>query len=152
MEKIPVILVALNPNQINNALMTLNFNNANLLGIITETNQFAVMILSNRNMQIPVFSFSAIDQILRKAKNACWLICGSIRNIGDVYKTKKFLKANGVPEDNIVNFEFIPSMNTSWIANIRYIEKNPIDYFATGISYMEVGLNFQKILRGGVKV
>ena len=55
-------------------------------------------------------------------------------HIGDIYKTKKFLKSNGVQEDNIVNFEIIPSMNQYWIANVRYATKNPIDYFATGIS------------------
>ena len=149
MQKIPVVLVVLNQNQLNNALITLNFNNANLLGILMDTGQEMPRLLSlPNNMKFTVFSFSSIGQILNQAKNACWLICGYLGNIGDIYKTKKFLKSNGVQEDNIVNFEIIPSMNQYWIANVRYATKNPIDYFATGISYMEQGLNFQKILRG----
>ena len=36
MEKIPVVLVVLNKNAINDALVSLNFNNVNLIAILTS--------------------------------------------------------------------------------------------------------------------
>lgn len=51
----------------------------------------------------------------------------------------------GVPEDNIVNFEIPVHISTEWLANLRYVEENGADFFATGISYTEVGLDLRYI-------
>lgn len=149
MPKIPVILVVLNRNQVQNALTTLNFNSAQLLGVVTETGDGQTKILKFDGFNVPMFSFSAIGNLLIQFKNAVWLISGTVRGVGDIYRTKKFLMSNGVPEDNIVNFEVISHITPAWIANIRYIEKYPVEYFSTGISYTEAGLNFHAIMRGG---
>lgn len=58
---------------------------------------------------------------------------------------KKFLLASDVPEDNIVNFEILAHISTKWLGNLRYIEKFGADFFATGISYTEVGLDLNYI-------
>ena len=152
MPKIPAVLVVLNKNNIQYAVNSLNFDNAQLVGIITElggvyqNRQF----LYYENIRVPIFSFAEIGQILTQGKNLIWLISGVVRNVSDIYKTKKFLMSNGVPENNIVNFEIIPHITQAWIANIRYIEKNPVEFFATGISYIEAGLNFHVLGKGGV--
>ena len=151
MPKIPAVLVVLNKNNIQYAVNSLNFDNAQLVGIITElggvyqNRQF----LYYENIRVPIFSFAEIGQILTQGKNLIWLISGVVRNVSDIYKTKKFLMSNGVPENNIVNFEIIPHITQAWIANIRYIEKNPVEFFATGISYIEAGLNFHVLGKGG---
>ncbi len=151
MPKIPAVLVVLNKNNIQYAVNSLNFDNAQLVGIITElggvhqNRQF----LYYENIRVPIFSFSEIGQILTQGKNFAWLISGFVNGYSDIYKTKKFLMSNGVPENNIVNFEIISHITQAWVANIRYIEKNPVKFFATGISYIEAGLNFRALGKGG---
>lgn len=147
MEKIGVVIVALNPNAISQALSSLNLNNALPVAVLSQGGDGKIITFGN--LRIQMFSFSSIQQILNRYKNFAWLICGVVWDVGDIYKMKKLLVSAGVPENNIVNFEILSHITKEWVANLRYIEKNPVDCFATGISYTEAGLNFNCI--AGVK-
>ena len=148
MEKINAVLVLLNPNALNTALQSLNFNKANLLAIVAEKGDGQVIQLGNK--KIPLISFASIQQILDAGKNFLWLISGISYDSSDFNKVKKFLTINGVPEDNIINFEVSSYISQNWIANLRYAEKYGAEFFATGISYVKDGLNFNFIPhRGG---
>lgn len=151
MERINVVLLALNEKSIQQALFALNPATVNLVAIVTENGN---RVLKLGATKFPLVPFSAIPAIVNQSKNFVWLICGFVNNASDIYRTKKFLMTCGVPEDNIINFERM--MSTEWLANLRYIEKYGADFFATGISYTEVGLNLHYIpqmrLGGGVNL
>ena len=140
LEKINAVLVLLDTKKINQALSNLNFAKVNLIAVIVEDGRGAISI-GNRN--IPIVPFAAIQNVLDVGKNFVWLISGFVNNCRDLWKTKKFLMNCGVPENNIVNFELM--ISTAWIANLRYVEKYGADFFATGISYTEVGLDLNFI-------
>ena len=148
MNKIRVVLLVLDKNKIESTLRTLNFQNAIPVLIITEISEGTSQVYHYCGLEIPMFPIASIQKIIEIAGSFIWLINGFVHQVSDIYKIKKFLVSNGVPEDNIVNFEVLFHLTPSWIANIRYIEKNPIDFFATGISYIEAGLNFQVIAEG----
>lgn len=148
MGKIEVVLVVLNRNNLQNAVATINYDNAILRAIIIEGGEGNFIRLNDSD--VSVVSFASIEKILTLRNNVVWLIYGSSNNWGDIYKAKKFLMASGISEDNIVNFDVVAQTSTAWIGNIRYVEEHGVDYFATGISYTEVGLNLNCIpeLRG----
>ena len=146
MEKLNVVLVLLNAKNFNSALSSLNFNKANLIAIVVENGNGIIQI---GNKKIPLVSFASIQQILDVGKNFVWLISGIFYDTADFRKVKKFLTVNGIPEDNIVNFEVSSYISAYWIANLRYIEKYGADFFATGISYMKDGLNLKFIPNSG---
>lgn len=149
MDKIPVVLVVPNVKKLNDVLGALNFNNAKPVAIITETSGNQIGSFSYGNFTAPVAPFTQLKSAIVQARNCVWLIGGCLNGVSDLYKIKKLLAASGVPEDNIVNFEVAPHISPSWIANVRYAEKYPVDFFATGISYTEAGLNFRVIPGGG---
>lgn len=123
MEKNNVILVFTNPNLLNTALGYVNLETVNIVAILTDGGDGKVLTI-NQSQQVPIYSFAMIRQITEQGKNFCWLICGGW---GDTYSVKKFLEKSGVPKENIFNFSIYNHITPSWIANIRYIEKNPVD-------------------------
>ena len=153
MEKINVVLVVLNNKNLGQAVRTLNLEKAKLVAVVVENIQGKSLKVGDK--QIPIVPFPAIQRLLDAGKNFLWLINGFVNGIGDIWATKKFLMNNGIPEDNIVNFEIVPHISSAWLGNLRYIEENGADFFATGISYTEVGLDLNYIphVRGrGVKL
>ena len=146
MEKINVVLVVLNANKLRDALSMLNPERANLVAVVIENGNGNFLQAGNR--QVPLISFASIGQLLSAGKNFVWLLNGYVNDAGDLWSMKKFLTANGVPEDNIVNFE--RWLTAEWFANLRHVERHGADFFATGISYAEVGLdlNFIPHVRG----
>ena len=143
MPKLDVVLVVLNVARFKEALRSLNVNNANLAAIVADGGDGSTMTLGGR--EIPILSFAKIKILLDAGDNFVWLINGFDSNVGDIWKAKKFLMDGGVPEDNIVNFEILPHLSNAWLANLRYVEANGADIFATGISYAEVGLDWRYI-------
>ena len=141
MEKINVVLVLLNANNLRLALSSLNFERANLVAVVVEGGNGN--FLQSGNRKVPMISFASIGQLLRTGKNFVWLLNGHANGAGDLWSMKKFLTASGVPEDNIVNFE--RWLTAEWFANLRYVERHGADFFATGISYAEVGLDLNFI-------
>jgi len=142
-EKINVVLVALNNKKLAQAVRTLNLNKTNLVAVVVENINSRFLIVNEK--KVPIVPFPAIQKLLDAGKNFLWLISGFVNNIGDIWTTKKFLMNNGVPENNIINFEILPHISSTWLGNLRYIEENGADFFATGISYTEVGLDLNYI-------
>lgn len=149
MNKINVVIVLLNKQSLQATLSSLNFNKANLVAIVIENGigQF----LQIGNQKIPLVSFVSIQQVFNFDKNLVWLISGIYNDTANLRKVKKFLMANGVPENNIVNFYVSSYITPAWIANLRYVEKYGVDFFATGISYMKDGLNLNFIPHSELK-
>lgn len=143
MEKINVVLVVLNPNALERALGSLNSANANLIAIVTNNGNG--QLLNFKGRKILFAPFSAVQELINAGKNFIWLISGSEGNVGDLWKFKKFLVSCGVPEDKVVNFEILPHISAEWLANLRYVEKYGADFFATGGSHAEVGLDLRYI-------
>ena len=141
MEKFNVVLVALNEKALVSALQNLDFAKVNIIAIVIENGNGRILTLGDK--RIPLISFAFIQNVLNLGNNFLWLIVGQISGVNDIYKTKKFLMESGVPENNIVNFELM--ITSEWIANLRYVEKYGADFFATGISYTEVGLDLNFI-------
>ncbi|MBQ4403068.1 MAG: CDP-glycerol glycerophosphotransferase family protein [Selenomonadaceae bacterium] len=141
MGKINVVLIVLNEKALEQALQSLNFNRANLCAIVIDNGNGKFLSLGQQ--RIPLVSFSAIQSLLDRGADFVWLISSCVNGINDIWKTKKFLMNNGVPEDNIVNFEILPHISFEWLANLRYVRENGADFFATGISYIEVGLDLR---------
>ena len=150
-----VVLVVLDKSYLDGALKDLNLNVANIATIIMNDGDKNFVAVDKK--QIPIVPFSAIEQTIATYKDFLWLIRGSW-TLG-AYGMKKFLRRSGIAEENIVNFtRFI---SASWVGNLRYVEEHGADFFATGISYSEVGLDLNSIpyvcadknsSRGGVKL
>ena len=143
MEKMNVILVVLNNKYLEQSIATLNFNKVNLVSVIVESSQNQFLLMGDK--EIPIATFSMMQRLLDGGKKFFWLISGFVDNFNDLYKVKNFLMDNGIPEENIINFELLSGVNTDFIANLRYIEKNGADFFATGNEYTEIGLNLTAI-------
>ena len=143
MEKLSVVLVVLNEKFFERAINSLNFDNINLVSIVIDNGNGKV--LNRGEEKIPLVSFSDMQNLLDAGSNFIWLISGYQNSVNDIWKTKKFLMNCGVPEDNIVNFDILSHISVEWFANLRYVEKYGADFFATGISYTEVGLDLRYI-------
>ena len=138
----------LNERDLERSLNSLNFSAANLVAIVIDNGNGNFLTLDD-GTQIPGLSFSSIQVLINQGENFIWLLSGNVNSVGDLWRMKKFLLNNGVPEDNIVNFHMMISQD--WLANLRHIEKYGAEFFATGISYTEVGmhLNFIPTCGGG---
>ena len=143
MEKYRVVLVVLSQNSLKRALTILNYDRANPVAILMDDSNKSVTV--NGKIKIPVVPFSLLNQIIKQAKNSLWLICGKGSNDDALAKLKNFLVANNVSENNIINFELTEQINQSWLANLRYVEENPIDCFATGNAFTTCGLDFKNL-------
>ena len=143
MQKISVILVVLNPKTLGEAFGCLNMNAAQLEAVIIEggdTQSFKI-----DDYTLPTHSFDSIEQLLQNGSEYVWLLNGDGESLGKIHRMAKFLMEYGVPKDNIVNFILVPHISWEWLCNIKYVESNEIDYFSTGISYAEVGLDLERI-------
>ena len=145
MAKIDVVLVLLNKSLIESTIHNLNLDNANLLAIVTDNAEEEFFRLGDKIF--PLRSFQNIKGLMLRHRAFFFLISGYKNNIGDVAKIKNFLKASGSPEGNIVNFEISSQLSKTWLANLRHVEKNGADFFATGNEYMRDGLNLNYIPR-----
>lgn len=160
LKKVNVVLVVLNENFLDSAIQSLNFDNADVVAVMTKkanvnkplkiavaTKKSSDNPLNVAEKKIPRVEFSAVSEILNRDKDCLWLICGYNSGIEDIYKAKDNLMANGVAEEKIVNFELSAQINLSWLANLRYIEKHGANFFVTGSSYTEVGIDFNCVPR-----
>lgn len=147
------MLVVLNNGAFKQAIDTLNFDRANLVAVVVESGSTRALLLDDK--KIPLVPFAKIRGLLDAGKDFLWLINGCLNGVGDLWQMKKFLMGNGIPDENIINFEVLPHISVEWLGNLRYVERHGADFFATGISYTEVGLDLNYIphLRGrGVKL
>ena len=145
MEKIDVVLVVLNRERLESAVKNLNLDKVNITAIMTDgdTNEETVQVGEN---QIKRIAFSVVQKSAKKRKDSTWLISGC--DIDALNKTKTFLVNNGVPEENIVNFELSAQISQAWLANLRYAENNGADFFVTGNEYIQTDLDLTRIPHG----
>ncbi len=143
MEKLKVILVVLNKNFLRSALAILNYRKATPVVILMDSDDKFIKL--GEKARIQVVPFASLSQVIVLGKNFLWLICGKGSDIDAPAKLKKFLAANAVPEENILNFEVMEQINPLWLANLRYAEENPIASFATGDDFTTYGLDFNKL-------
>ena len=141
MKKLDVVLVMLNENALESTLRALNFETTNLVAVVIENGDGRVLTLNDK--EVSTVSFASMQKFLNRGKDFLWLLSGVLNRYGDLWPMKKFLINSGVPEDNIVNFHM--QISYEYFANLHYIEEHGADFFATGISYTEVGLNLNFI-------
>ena len=144
MKKADIVLVVLNEKFLERAIQSLNFDNVNLVMIITD-NANDDKVFKVGNNEIPMDLFSRVNLHARTYRDLIWLISGYVNDISDLEAIKNFLMANGVPEENIFNFEISSQFSPTWFANLHYIEEHGADFFATGNEYAQVNLNFNYI-------
>ena len=144
MEKIDVVMIVLNKNFLKTAIRNLNFDKVNLAAIIMDSDEKTFPVGKE---QIPVRSFSNVPNLVKKYSDFTWLIVGYEKGMGEVLKMKNFLMTFDLPEKKIVNFELSEQINSTWLANLRHIEENGADFFATGTEYTQTGLDFNLLPR-----
>ena len=144
MEKINAVLVLLNRTALDETLKNLNLGNVNLAVIVSDSDT-AEKTFTVGEKQIPRTSFANAHTLVKKYKDFVWLIGGGTGNV--LFKAKKFLTTLGIPEKNIVNFEVAAQVSPTWLANLRHIEENGADFFATGNEYTQNGLDLKYIPR-----
>ena len=149
MEKVNVVLVCLRKNSLSSALNDLHLDHIVLKAIVLEGSGHGTILVNH--MPVPAYSFSCIDKILEASnENDFWLLYGEQRGVGDVWKMAKFLQVNGIARDRIFNVSFV--ISREFVGNLRWLKENTVDFFATGISYMEVGLELSCIYGRGINL
>ena len=162
MDKIDVVLVALNRELLEIAVKDLNFDAVNLVALILDdkTNEEEdedeqIFMLGDDKMfqlgerQILLKTFQGIKKFIKDNSEAYFLILAYENGIDDVARMKKFLIFNGLPEGRIINFGISSQLSKTWLANLHYVEKYGADFFATGNEYTRDGLNLNYIPRFG---
>ena len=150
MEKTEIVLVVWDKKSLKNAVKKLKFGVANLTAIISDGHKEKIFHAGKR--QFPIFSFAQIQQPAKRYSNALWMIGDNLKKKYYLRRMKKFLTASGVPEDNIFNLdtfdeEIFSKMSETWRANVKHVEENGADFFATGNESMCNGLHLEFIPR-----
>ena len=125
------------------ALGCMNLNAVQLETIIIEGGDDQAFRLGE--LTLPTHSFTSIEQYSSHGAEYIWLLNGSGADVGKVWPLAKFLIESGVPKDNIVNFIIASHISWAWLGNLKYIETHAVEYFVTGISYAEVGIDLERI-------
>ena len=143
MEKINVVLVLLNSENLEATLKNINRDNVNLVAIALDNAKEKFFKVGEK--KVPTVNFSAVHDLAKKYKDHFWLIGGA----DDVaaYKLKKFLMTFGIPKDNIINAQVPAQISETLLANLRHIKKYGADFFATGNGCIQSNLNLKFIPR-----
>lgn len=141
----PSVLLMLNAARLNETLACLNLSAVDLKAILMETS--GNKMLRAGSTSIPIMPLNAIGTVIKKYSDLQWLIGGlPTGNISEVWQTAKFLMDEGVARGHIFNLIVLPHISRAWIGNLRAAEAQQYDYFCTGISYAEVGLDLEQFL------
>ena len=142
MDKKNVVLVILNRESLEEALEKLS--NVSVIAVVADGDE---KFFTVGKKKVPRIGFAALPDAAVKYKDFLWLVGGYLKRREDISRAKKFLMVFGVPEENIVNLEVVTLISETWLANLRHIEENGADFFATGNEYMRDGLNLKCIPR-----
>lgn len=142
--KIPVVLLMINSNMLNRTLQHLRIDRVDLRRIIVDDDTH-LNVSDGAGNSYRTSSFAAIESIIEEEQDAYWLLAGFNNRIREMGQMAKLLADSGVKREKIINFEVNYPFFLGWMKNLRYTENHPIDYFATGISYQEVGLDMSCI-------
>lgn len=151
-EKLGVVLVVLDAEQVQPALSRIDFDKVTVLAVVIDNDEVGdnrvVMLGDDEFRRFPFFGVNRVINRIGTEVDFIWLVCAPQNNVTDLEKTKKYLVSQGVPADNIMNFEVFGEDSLTWIANLRFAEKYPADFFVTGSEFAQVGLdlkNFQPL-------
>lgn len=99
--------------------------------------------------KIPGFSYAHLQEVLQSLHddNLYYMItglCGHIREFGMMNRVVRLL--GHVRKDRILNMSMLG--DAKWPRAYRFAMNGGLNYFATGISYMEVGLSVNDLFHG----
>lgn len=125
-----------------------NFNRVNLHGLITGKSEELKIQINDRIL--PCYSFAELKEIVKRNNivfglGIKYLIIGYGRHLEDQWHMAEILIKYGVPKENIINYTLW--VNEQHLRLMKYalnVENGDLDFIATGISYMEAGLDVQR--------
>lgn len=140
MKKIQVVLLVINQQQLEATLSTIRMDRIELCAVLVDYPQMISWEKININ-KAQVSLFSSFLDIKDRYPEAYWLLAGFKHRMRELGQMAKWLERSGIKRDRIVNYSVLYGFSRQWMENLRLSEQKSFDYFATGISYMEVGLD-----------
>lgn len=138
-EKIPIFFVLLNTINFEVLLQCLDFEKAEVMGVLTDDADLQIELPDGR--EVIVGSFADMDAFLQYAdQDIYWFIYGLQSHMQDMTRMSDALQAGGVRKEFIKSYLYL--WGTQYWDNMKYAQAMPVDCFATGISYVEKGLDF----------
>ena len=150
-EVISAIIVALSVDGLKKLANALDYRKVHVLGVVVQNVQGVKVQLDGHD--IPVYAFSALRRLMQRYGGVVYyLLCGVVTHTRDLGAVASMMRriAPEMPKDHIVNanIDFSPS----WMGNLHYAETEDIDFFATGISYTEFGIDIHRFPYKGVNL
>lgn len=141
--RLNVILLALQPQAIQVFFQQVDMERIQVLEVFSDYNEKIKLILDEKQKDIK--SFSALLPYIEKYKNmdVYWIVGSAYFETANLEAIAKLLRERGIARDHILN-GYVGNM-PHYQGNLRYAEHVTLDYIATGISYMEVGLDATQI-------
>lgn len=135
-----VVLLALTLSGLQNVLGKLDYSKVMLVAMVSDCKEDIDVCVNE--IKIPFYDFSDLDRVLQEINDGdtYYLLCGYRTHLREFGVVRKMLKVLGnVKNDYIVNASLF--FETAFVSAYRYAMQGNLDFFATGISYMMVGLS-----------
>ena len=135
-------LIVLKPPLLESTLRAIDFNQLEIDGIVMDSADKIQVQVGGKS--IPMYSFADIEIVLSKKDDFCLLV-GYYRHMREIGAMAKILHNMGIVKDKIINFTIY--LSDTYLGNLKYaLSTEKLDFFATGISYMEVGLDINSFI------
>ena len=135
-----VVLLALTLNGLQNMLGKLDYSKVELLAMVSDSKEDIDVRVND--VRVPYYDFSVLDRVLQETNdgNTYYLLCGYRTHLREFGVVRRMLKVLGnIKNENIINASLY--YEYSFISAYQYARQGNLDFFATGISYMMVGLS-----------
>ena len=135
-----VVLLALTLSGLQNILGKLDYSKVMLVAMVSDCKEDIDVRVNE--IRIPFYDYSDLDRVLQETNDGdtYYLLCGYRTHLREFGVVRKMLKVLGnVKNDYIVNASLF--FETAFVSAYRYAMQGNLDFFATGISYMMVGLS-----------
>ena len=130
MDKLPVIIIELDKNRIEECLSRLNLDAVMPVALFVEEGDLQSIEIGD--LEIPTQPLSSIEEFLIRKTDFVWLLHG-----GRSEQLKAFLLENDIPDDFIIDFNV--RFNRCWLDALQSLgDKN---YFATGSECIVDGID-----------
>lgn len=144
-EKLGVVLVVIDNEKVEQALERLDLEQVTVLGIVIDDEiDGENRVVRFNGEELKRFQFHGLGRLkarLGEGNDFAWLICEPFFELREINRIKKFLTANGIKGGNIINGEIFDVDTVYWIANLRFAEKYPTDFFVTGNNFVQFGID-----------
>ena len=143
--------MALSVDGLKQLVNSLDYRKVDVCGVVLQNVQGAKVQIRGRD--IPVYSFSVLRTLMQKYGNdVYYLLCGVVTHTRDLGAMASMMRkiAPGISQEHIVNVSI--GFSPSWMGNLHYAEQEDIDFFATGISYTELGIDIHRFQYKGVNL